>query len=99
MSLYSLFEISNRTGKETLIIMPKPSDSYIYRAGAIWNTVRNHLSLNAFTFKPNTLKSQIKIAILNAQSEGEPMEWNLTLNSLQQNSKILTLNLSTQENK
>jgi hypothetical protein len=69
------------------------------RSAAIWNTVRNHLSLNAFTFKPNTLKSLIKIAILNAQSEGEPMEWNITLNSLQQNSKILKLNLSTQENK
>ena len=99
MSLYSLFNLSNRVGKETLIILPKSSNSYIRRSAAIWNTVRNHLSLNAFTFKPNTLKSQIKVAILNAQSEGEPMEWNLTLNSLQQNSKILTLNLSTQENK
>ena len=92
MSLYSLFEISNRTGKETLIIMPKPSDSYIYRAGAIWNTVRNHLSLNSLTFKPNQLKSRIKMAISKAQLEGGPEDWNQTINSLQQNSKILKFN-------
>ena len=96
MSLFSLFDMSNRSGKETLIIMPKPSDSYIYRAGAIWNTVRNHLiSLNTLTFKPNQLKSQIKVAISNAQLQGEPEDWNLTINNLQQNSKILKLNLQT----
>ena len=43
ISLYSLFETSDRLGKETLILTPKPSDSYIYRAGTIWNTVRQNL--------------------------------------------------------
>jgi hypothetical protein len=75
-----------------VIIMPKPSDSYIYRAGAIWNTVRNHLSLNALTFKPNQLKSRIKMAISKVQLEGGPEDWNQTINSLQQNSKILKFN-------
>ena len=42
ISLYSLFELSSRIGKETLIIMPKSSDSYVRRTAAIWNPVRNH---------------------------------------------------------
>ena len=93
ISLYSLFETSDRLGKETLILTPKPSDSYIYRAGTIWNTVRQNLMLTTFTCKPNHLKSSIKITIAHTQKEGEPNNWNLALNSVRQNSKTLKLTL------
>jgi hypothetical protein len=51
-------------------------------AGAIWNTVRNQSSYNTLAFKPNQLRSKIKVATLNAQLQGEPGDWNRTINNL-----------------
>ena len=88
ISLYSLFETSDRLGKETLILTPKPSDSYIYRARTLWNTVRQNLMLTTLTCKPNYFISSIKITIAHTQKEGEPNDWNLALNSARKNLKL-----------
>ena len=90
ISLYSLFETSDRLGKETFILTPKPSDSYIYKAGTIWNTVRQNLMLTTFTCKTNHLKSSIKTTIAHIQKEGEPNNWN----SVRQNSKNFKVDLA-----
>ena len=52
VSLYFLFETSDRLGKETLILTPKPSDSYIYRAGTIWNTVLQYNKISCLLHSP-----------------------------------------------
>ena len=92
ISLFSLFKFSDRASKETLLIMPKPSDSYIYKATSIWNTVRQKIQLNSLTFTHHQLKSSIKRSIALTQQEGEPNEWNLALNNIRHNYKGLKSN-------
>ena len=82
ISLYSLFELSSRTGKETLIRTPKPSDSYIYRAGALWNTARQKFHVSEFTTTPSFVKTTMKNLIFKVQAQGELSDWNKFLNNL-----------------
>ena len=82
ISLYSLFELSSRTGKETLIRTPKPSDSYIYRAGALWNTARQKFHVSEFTTTPSFAKTTMKNLIFKVQAQGELSDWNKFLNNL-----------------
>ena len=82
ISLFSLFDFSKRPGKETLIYLPSPSDSFVYRLGKIWNTTCNKLRITSFSFKFTLIKSSIKRAISKAQSEGEKVNWNTALNCI-----------------
>ncbi len=82
ISLYSLFDLSTRNGKETFLITPTPSDSYIYRASIIWNFVRQERLLDDFTTEHSNFKSSIKKYIINIQKEGDCHEWNASLNNL-----------------
>ena len=85
ISLHSLFKFSNRNGKDTLVYLPTPSDSFAYRAGKIWNVVCNKLKLTSFTFKTNLLKSSVKREISRVQEEGDETNWNITLNCAMNN--------------
>ena len=85
ISLHSLFKFSNRNGKDTLVYLPTPSDSFAYRAGKIWNVVCNKLKLTSFTFKSNLLKSSVKREILRVQEEGDETNWNIALNCVMNN--------------
>ena len=82
ISLYSLFNLSNRTGKDTYILTPKPSSSYIYRGGTIWNIVRQRLSVTEFTTTTTQIKSSIKRIIFETQKLGDSNDWNNSLNNL-----------------
>ena len=82
IALYSLFCLSNRTGKETYAITPKPSTSYVYRGSTIWNIVRQRLTISEFTTPASHVKSSIKRIILDTQKHGEPNSWNNHLNNL-----------------
>ena len=82
ISIFSLIDLSKRTGKETLALPPKPSDSYAYRATAIWNAARKKLSLLEFTFTTSQIKTSLRKAIFSAQSQGEPLQWEKTTNDI-----------------
>ena len=82
ISLFSLFEFSKRIGKETLIYLPSPSDSFVYRLGKIWNTACSKLKITSFTFNINHLKSSLKRAISKTQNEGDSITWNTSINCI-----------------
>ena len=82
ISIYSLFRLSGRLGKETLIITPKPSDSYTYRAGKIWNIVRQKFNINDFSIATSFVKNSLKKAIFYTQRQGEFDKWNKDINYL-----------------
>ena len=82
ISLSSLFTISSRLGKDTLLLTQSPSDSYVYRVGVMWNFVRQELSINEFSTKFSHMKSAIRSYIYKAQKEGDPEQWEESLNNL-----------------
>ena len=94
ISLFSLFNLSSRTGKETFVLTPKPSEGYIYRAGTIWNVARQKLSVLEFTTTVSHVKSSIKDIILKTQKIGDPTDWNNLLNNLNQAHKNHAINKS-----
>ena len=75
ISLYELFNLSKRSGKNTFLISPKQINSYICRATKIWNVVRQLLSIPAFTHKISLLKSSLPRLIHTHQTRGDPDEW------------------------
>jgi len=91
IALYSLFNLSSRTGKETYALTPKPSTSYVYRGSIIWNIVRQRLTISEFTTPASHVKSSIKKIILDIQKIGEPGNWNNHLNNLSHAHKIVTI--------
>ena len=82
ISLYTLINLSNRTGKDTLVLTPRPSNSYCYRLGTIWNFIRGQLSIHEFTISQSSFKSSIKKFILGVQLQGDPVHWETSLNIL-----------------
>ena len=92
IALYSLFCLSNRIGKETYAITPKPSTSYVYRGSTIWNIVRQRLTISEFTTPASQVKSSIKKIILDTQKHGEPNSWNNHLNNLTHAHKNSSIN-------
>ena len=86
MSLFENFDLSDRNGKDTMLITPQPSQTFIYHAGLIWNTVRNLLKIHDFSCEVSLVKSGIKRELLKVQAEGDPKEWeHYTWNSLHYN--------------
>ena len=73
MSLYRLFELSDR--KETLLITKPPSHNFVYKAGFLWNAIRNTLKFYDFSFKFGPFKHNLKSYLLNAQKGGNKVEW------------------------
>jgi len=78
ISMYDLFVLSNRPGKDTLILSPFQSNAFIYKAGVLWNSVRQKLNILEFTdISVGSLKSQLKSLMLTQQSLGDKWEWQL----------------------
>ena len=75
ISLHSLFNLSKRSNKDTLLLAPHQSDTFVSKAGAVWNIVRQRLNILDFSLPIGTLKSQLKIFIQNQQALGDCWEW------------------------
>ena len=82
ISIYSLFSLSNRIGKETLLLTSTPSTSYVSRASTAWNIVRQKLSISELTTTTSQTKSLMRNIIFSTQNSGEPNDWNKELNNL-----------------
>ena len=75
MSIFELFQLSDRTGRETLLLTPSPSDSFLYHGCLIWNVVRDLVKLYDFNSRNLTIKSVLKKKILETQREGDSIKW------------------------
>ena len=83
ISLHSLFNLSKRPNKDTLLLSPLQSDAFVYRAGVIWNSIRQKLNIFEFsTISAGSLKSRLKSLILTQQSLGDKWEWE-SINKMQ----------------
>ena len=87
ISMFPMFEISRRIGKETFLIHPEPSESFAYRASVIWNYARSKIQFNDLSSPPSSFKSAIKRLITNTQQLGQPEHWNESLNFLNYSGK------------
>ena len=75
MSIFELFELSNRTGKETRLIPCNPSNNFLYTGSLIWNVVRELIKIYDFSIKVGPTKTAVKKEILKTQGDGDPVEW------------------------
>ena len=76
ISLFSCFTISDR--KETLLLLPKFSENFVFSASSIWNKFRDcpeASEITDFNTGIGLLKSKIKELILRRQRIGDPNEW------------------------
>ena len=82
ISLYAIFNISTRPGKDTFLKTPDLTDSFVYRAGAAWNTIRQKLYIIDFSQNLSTFKSSLIKFIHNHQQTGCIYEWESSINML-----------------
>ena len=73
ISLYSEFNRSHR--KETLLISPQFSQSFIYRATYQWNMIRQKIEINDFSHNLSTFKSSLLKLLMSTQKNGKFDEW------------------------
>ncbi len=76
LSLYSNFSISYR--KNTLLILPKDTNCYTFRASSLWNSFRATLSVEDvqdFSVKFSYMKKCLKNFLLKRQKLGDQNEW------------------------
>ena len=76
ISLYEIFDLSKRSGKETRLVTSHPSKCFFYVGSLIWNVVRELIKIFDFSsFNSSSLKSQIKNEIQKVQMQGDPNNW------------------------
>ena len=73
IALFDLFKLSNR--KDTLLITPEPTNSFIYKAGALWNLSRQKLQINDLSQGISQIKTSTKKLICGHQSLGCMLNW------------------------
>ena len=74
-SMLSEFTISKRPSKDTLLITPWPSDTFIYKAAVVWNMVRQMLSITDTSTPIGSFKTRLKALIRTQQAKGDGWEW------------------------
>ena len=75
ISLFELFMLSDRNGKDTTLLTPIPSKSFFYVSSLIWNVVKDLLKIYDFSQNSGPIKSQIRKEMLKIQCEGDPINW------------------------
>ena len=80
ISLFELFTLSKRPGKETLLLYTLPSNSFVYQASSLWNAFRQLISLSDFNVTQGAFKSRLKNTILLLQKKGDVENWEPTVN-------------------
>ena len=73
ISLYGQYNMSNR--KETTIISNTPADNFVSRSSNLWNKISPKLKVYDYCFSINSLKSNIKKALLHLQHAENPLTW------------------------
>lgn len=76
ISLYSSLELSQRNNSTTLIL-PPPSDHFIYRASKMWNIVVKIMAkdVDILSIKIGSFKKELKSVLLGIQNKFDATEW------------------------
>ena len=82
IALFELFNLSKRTGNETLIVTTMPTNNFIHLASSLWNRVRQILCINDFGISQSVFKSRVKNLILSTQKKGDQISWVPSVNFL-----------------
>ena len=77
IAINDLFKFSRRGQRSLFIITPPPNDSYVYRMSVIWNSVRTVLSWSDTSFPISSIKSKLKVFLLNKQKLGDNKNWSI----------------------
>ena len=80
ISLFELFNLSKRPGKETLLLSTLPSNSFVHQASSLWNAFRQLIGLSDFNVTQSAFKSKLKNTILLLQNKGDVENWEPTIN-------------------
>ena len=73
ISLHTQYNMSTR--KETTIITNTPAGNFVSRSSYLWNKIAPKFKIFDFCFKLNSLKSNIKNALLKLQHVENPLTW------------------------
>ena len=75
ISMFELYDLSKR--KPTLIIVPWPTNCFVYKSVNIWNQIRTLLFAkeNDFSMKISTLKASVKKYLLKKQTNYDKNSW------------------------
>ena len=73
ISVHSMFNISKR--KETTLITPFPSSSFVYRASSLWNAIAQKLNITDYGLNTGSVKNKLKISLLELQHKENPISW------------------------
>ena len=75
LKIHDLFKFSSRGQRSLFIITPPPNDSYVYRMSVMWNSVRTVLSSPYTSFPIYSIKTKLKVYLLNKQKLGDNENW------------------------
>ena len=76
ISVYSDFTKSHR--KETLIITPRHSQHFVYKASSLWNEIRSVAKFSNicdFSISLSQIKTRMRELLYQRQRLGDPEEW------------------------
>ena len=75
VAINDLFKFSSCGQRSLFIITPSPNDSYVYRMNVMWNSVRTVLSSPDTSFPISSIKTKLKVYLLNKQKLGDNENW------------------------
>ena len=75
IAINDLFKFSRRGQKSLFIITPPPNDWNVYRMSVMWNSVRTVLSCPDTSFPISSIKTKLKVFLLNKQKLGDYENW------------------------
>ena len=75
LPLYDLFNFSARSHKSLYINTPQPNDSFEYRAGVMWNSVRQILNIPDTSVPVAFFKNKLKRFLAEKQTLGDDITW------------------------
>ena len=80
ISLFELFNLSKRPGKETLLLSTLPSNSFVHKAASLPNTFRQLITLKDFNITQSAFKNKLRNTILLSQNKGDVNNWEPSVN-------------------
>ena len=75
ISLFTLFTLSNRHGRETLLTTPHPRNKFLHSTAATWNTARKKIKVTELSFNHSLVKTSTKALLLKQQNIGNRLDW------------------------
>ena len=75
IKIYELFNLSKRCSRELLLILPKPSNTFVYRMSSLWNLVKKLMLVEDVSVTVSSLKVKLRNLLLEKQKLGDNSNW------------------------